>query len=101
MPPELASAHLGVPPVRLLELLAPLHRVDGLVVGDLPRLARVEAGILVAARVGRTAEADLVPRVRMPVERGARVAGPEIPKVNPREGRAGGFSQPGQPREGT
>jgi len=57
------------------------QRVGVVVVGDLPPLPGVDADVLVAARVRGAAEADLVPRPRVGVERGGRVAGPQTPDV--------------------
>jgi len=50
-------------------------------VGDLEGLALADAEVLVAARVRRTVEADLVPGVRVAVEGGARVARPQAPDL--------------------
>ena len=57
------------------------HRVQVVVISDLPVLERVDAGVDVAARVRGPGETDLVPRPRMGVERSARVARPQAPQV--------------------
>src|SRR6478609_10477365 len=68
------------------DTLRPRFRVDGVMFGNLPPLPSVNAEVLVSGRVGGATEADLVPRPRMRIERGAGVAHPQAP--HPLRGQA-------------
>ena len=59
-----------------LHALGKGHRIDAVLICYLPPLPLSEAERFVPARVGRSAESDLVPRPGVGVERRARVTGP-------------------------
>ena len=58
--------------------VGPRNGIRGTLLLYLPRFALAEAEVLVAPRVGGTAESDLVPRPRMRVVGVAGVAHPEL-----------------------
>ena len=84
----------GMPPLGRLGPLRPRDRVLSVALLDLPGLAGAQGKVLVAARIGRAAEADLVPGPGMGVEGAAGVPHPQREEAGGGQSVPSSFAQP-------